>query len=145
MGEDGTIDIDAVFNNWLTKVSMIRQICPYSKIIVSPVMPTKIRALNSRAEQFNKLLFSCVINGFWHCLNFNSFVGPDGLLDNNYGRYFNVTLGRRDRIHLGRLGISRLTLLIREAVLQPRQVVNTRSYSSVAASRIFPSNNLGNT
>ena len=96
-------------------------------------MPTKIRDLNDRAKQFNHRIFSCV-DKFWNCLGFHSFLGDDGLLDDNMGRYFNAITGRRDKIHLGKLGISRLSLMIREAVLCPRQVVDHRSYSSVVHS-----------
>ena len=128
---DGRIDIAKTFDMWLNKLLQIRQLCPYSRIIVSPIPPTKIRLLNARARNFNSFLFS-VIKKFWYSLDFNDFL-DDKLdsLDNNFGRYFNVSTGRRDRIHLGKLGISKLSLLIKEAVLLPRYMVGHQSYSSV--------------
>ena len=132
--EYGIVDIDATFDAWLRKISCIKQICPTSHIIISPVMPAKIRDINDRAKQFNYRIFSC-INKFWNSLRFDSFLGDDGLLDDNMGRYFYAVTGRRDRIHLGNLGISRLSLMIRETVLCARQVMDYRSYSSVVCSR----------
>ena len=130
--EYGVIDIDSTFDSWLHKIIDIKQICPSSRIIISPVIPTKIRELNDTAKQFNYRIFSCK-NKFWDCLGFDSFLGENGLLDDNLGRYFSAVTGRRDRIHLGKLGISRLSLMIREAVLYPRQVVDRGSYSSVVS------------
>ena len=115
----------------LHKLLEIRQLCPYSRIIVSPILSTKIRALNDRARNFNSFLFSCG-NKFWHSLDFDTFLDDRlDLLDNNFGRYFNVSTGRRDRLHLGKLGISKLSLLIKEAVLLPRYMVGHQSYASV--------------
>ena len=130
--EYGVVDIESTFDSWLHKTIDIKQICPSNRIIISPVMPTKIRELNDTAKQFNYRIFSCK-NKFWDCLRFDSFLGENGLLDDNLGRYFSAVTGRRDRIHLGKLGISRLSLMIREAVLYPRQVVDRRSYSSVVS------------
>ena len=128
---DGRIDIAKTFDMWLNKLLQIRQLCPYSRIIVSQIPPTKIRALNERARNFNSFLFSS-INKFRYPLDFNDFLDDKlDLLDSNFGRYFNVSTGRRDRIHLGKLGISKLSLLIKEAVLLPRYMVGHQSYASV--------------
>ena len=132
--ELGVVDIESAFNQWLVKIIEIKQLCPYSRIIISPILPTKIRALNLRAEEFNIMMMSCR-NIFWSHLNFSSFLGPDGLLENNFGRFFRINTGKRDRIHLGRLGIARLALLIREAVLYPGKVTGNRSYSSIVRSQ----------
>ena len=115
----GIVDIDSTFDSWLHKIISIMQHCPSSRIVILPVMPTRIRELNDRAKQFNHRIFSC-INKFWDCLAFDSFLGEDGLLDYNMGSYFSAVTGRRDRIHLGKLGISRLNLMVREAVLYSR-------------------------
>ena len=80
-------------------------------------------------------LSNIAVRTFWSHLNFSSFLGPDGLLENNFGRFFRINTGKRDRIHLGRLGIARLALLIREAVLYPGKVTGNRSYSSIVLSQ----------
>ena len=71
------------------------------------------------------------MNKFWCELNFNSFLNSSGLLDDNYGRRFYVNTGFRDRIHLGMLGISRLELLFRDAILDRSGNVDGRLYIDV--------------
>ena len=67
------------------------------------------------------------------------------MLDDNFGRHFNANSGYRDRIHLGRLGISRLGLLIRDAVLRPRYSVDFRSFAGVAGSHVHGNHHLSAT
>ena len=131
---DGTIDIDGIFSKWLLKVITIKQLCPYSRIVVFPIPPTRVRGLNDKARRFNALLFSC-LNKFWVELGFDNFLDSNyDLLDDNLGRLRILSSGRRDKIHLGRLGISKLSLMIKEVILMPRYKVDSRSYPSVAAS-----------
>ena len=134
IGLNGRVDISAVFDSWLSTLIRVRNLSPYSKIIVSPIMPTKIRALDTKAIAFNRLIFSC-INKFWSELDFNSFVNESGLLDDNFGRHYNAETGRRDRIHLGRLGIARLGLMYKDAILGKAGIVNGRSYADVIRGR----------
>ena len=54
--DDGLIDIEGTFIQWLKKIQCIKQLCPYSRVIVAPIPPTKIRILNNRAKQFNAIL-----------------------------------------------------------------------------------------
>ena len=99
------LNMKETFMKWLKKRQCIKQLCPYSRVIVAPIPPTKIRILNNRAKQFNVSLFGCV-NKFWYELGFDSFLDDQhDLLDKNYGWYYRVETGRRDRIHFGRLGI----------------------------------------
>ena len=119
-----------VFDSSLTTVEKLHNLCPYSRIIISPILPTKVRELNNRAVRFNRRIFNCV-NKFWCELNFNSFLNSSGLLDDNYGRRFNVNTGFRDRIHLGMLGISRLGFLFRDAVLDRSGKVDGRLYIDI--------------
>ena len=79
-------------------------------------------------RSFSRLLFSCV-NKLWHELDFNSFVNESGLLDDNFGRRYNVNTGIRDIIHLGYRGISRLGLLFRDAILGKPGSLGGRLYS----------------
>ena len=131
---DGSIDIAGTFDNRLLKIIEIKRACAYSRIIVVPIPPTKVRSLNDKSISFNNMLFSCV-NRFWYELGFNQFLDPNtGLFDNNYGRVFKVSTGRRDVIHLGRLGISKLSLMIKDDVMMPRYMTDNRSYSSIVGS-----------
>ena len=47
-----------VFKMFLNKLGAIRNLCPDTKIYVSPILPCAIPGLNERASQFNSLLFS---------------------------------------------------------------------------------------
>ena len=92
--DDGLIDIEGKFIQWLKKIQCIKLLCPYSRVIVAPIPPTKIRILNNRVKQFNAILFGCV-NKFWYKLGFDSFLDDQhDLLDNNYGKYCRVETGR---------------------------------------------------
>ena len=124
------VDVDSVFDSWLTTVAKLHNLYPYSRIIISPILPTKVREQKNRAVRFNGRILNCV-NKFWRELNFNSFLNSSGLLDDNYGRRFNVNAGFRDRIHLGMRGISRLGLLFRDAVLDRSGKVDGRLYIDV--------------
>ena len=101
-GLNGQVNIPAAFDSWLSTLVKLRNLCPYSKIIVSPIMPTKIRSLNARAITFNRLIFSCV-NKFWSELDFHSFVNDSGLLDDNFGRLYGEAKVHKKNIPLGPL------------------------------------------
>ena len=124
---NGQVNIPAAFDSWLSTLVKLRNLCPYSKIMVSPIMLTKIRSLNTRVIAFNRLIFT---NKFWSELDFNSFVNDSGLLDDNFGRHYNAETGKRDKIHLGRLGIARLGLMYEDAILV-KSGVNGRLYADV--------------
>ena len=133
---NGSVDIEKTFDDWLTRVVEIKRLCPKSNIIVSPVLPTRIRVLNDRAKKFNALIFSCR-NSFWRTLGFNCFLDNDSdLLYENFTRFKCMTTGYKDRIHLGRRGISKLSLLIRDAVLHQERGTAYRSYANVVRNHL---------
>ena len=107
------------FNLFMHKLYLIRQNCPQSKIVVSPVLPTGIQALNERALIFNKMLFSRV--SWFDELNFNQFCDADGKLLKRFRCYSNG----RDNIHLGAVGIQALTSKIKYAL----SFTDSRSYA----------------
>ena len=118
-------DVKKHFNTFMNKLDTIRNLCPHSKLIVSPILPTAIlptaiTALNRRALMFNKLLFSKP--NWFITLDFNLFCGSDGNLMSIYRCYNN----QHDRIHLGSLGIQILTSKAKHCLT----LTNTRSYAS---------------
>ena len=117
-----TDDIHRHFNTFMHKINSIRSICPHSKIIVSPIPPSAILALNRRAIIFNRLLFSQ--KNFFTTLDFNMFCGNDGKLMSIYGCYNN----QEDKIHFGSLGIKILTSKVKHCILH----LDHRSYASAA-------------
>ena len=81
---DGSVDVEGAFVKWLEKLLLIKQLCAYSRIIVAPIPPTKIRTINNREKKFNALLFSCM-NKFWYELGFDGFLDDhNDLLDNKH-------------------------------------------------------------
>ena len=93
----------------VSKLKQIRKLCPTSKIIASPILPTKSPAINSRAVWFNKLLFDfCNVNTTIGTLDFSGFCDNNSVLADKFGRYFD----KGDLIHLGSTGIFTLSRLI---------------------------------
>ena len=113
-------DVKKHFNTLISKLDIIRNLCPHSKILVSPILPTAIPALNHRALLFNKLLFSKP--NWFTTLDFNLFCGADGNLMTIYRCYNNP----RDKIHLGSLGIQILTSKAKHCL----SLLDNRSYAS---------------
>ncbi|MCP4459303.1 MAG: hypothetical protein GY816_14980, partial [Cytophagales bacterium] len=103
------------FEELKTVINQIRVLCPKSRLVVSPILPTRSQELNNRAKYFNSLLFefndSLSYNGFT-TLNFNVFADRFGNLRSELGRYWN----QEDQLHLGSQGISLLVRMIREKV-----------------------------
>ena len=113
----------------IAKLDKISRICKSStKIIVSPILPTKLQHLNERAMLFNHLLFDYVnrVNPRIGCLDFNNFLDSEtGLLANQYGSFRD----RSDAIHLGSSGIFTLSRVIVEKIRG--NVVDGRLFSNV--------------
>ena len=111
------------------KLDKISRICKSStKIIVSPILPTKLQHLNERAILFNHLLFDYVnrVNPRIGCLDFNNFLDSEtGLLANQYGSFRD----RSDAIHLGSSGIFTLSRVIVEKIRG--NLVDGRLFSDV--------------
>ena len=125
-------DVNSIFSNFVEKVDAIRALCPYSKVVVSPIHPTKLRIYNHRALRFNKLLMDYLIS----CPGvlspgFDDFVNGEGLLDNSLGSFMNA----KDPVHLGKMGITKLTEKFQECVLC--RYVDGRGYSSVTKGDTF--------
>ena len=111
-----------------SKLNHIRRLCPGSKIVVSPVLPTKSHSLNNKAVAFNRILFDfCSVNYSIGSLDFSGFCDDQGLLDKRFGRY----LASDDIIHLGSTGIFTLSRLIARKVFG--SPADGRLYSQVAS------------
>jgi alkylated DNA repair dioxygenase AlkB len=111
-----------------SKVDQIRRLCPSSKIVVSPILPTKSESLNNKAVAFNRILFDfCSVNYSIGTLDFSGFCDDQGLLDKRFGRYFACD----DMIHLGSTGIFTLSRLIARKIFG--SPADGRLYSQVAS------------
>ena len=115
----GPNDVTRHFHNFMNKLSTIRSICPNSRIIVSPILPTNIIELNMRAKMFNRMLFSS--RTWFNALDFNQFCGDNDRLMHIYHSYNNP----RNNIHLSILGIQ----VLASNVINALKFTDTRSYS----------------
>ena len=105
-------DVHMHTDNLIAKVNQIRSHCPTSKIVVSPILPTAVKILNEKACMFDRFLCSVRRSFDIIAFKFNSFCGQDGQLMDMYRCYSN----RSDKIHIGRLGIIRLTSILVNAI-----------------------------
>ena len=111
------------FDIFMKKVNEIKFLSPNTKVIVSPILPTAIPELNSRALYFNSLLFAQKRQ--WGLLGFDAFCDSSGLLTQVYRRFSD----RTDRIHLGFRGINLLTSKLRAEI----SLADGRSFAAVVA------------
>ena len=106
---------------FIEKLNSIKQLCPFTKVIVSPILPTGLRALNNRIRYFNRLLFN--VPTWWVEIPIYSFLDKDCKLADIYRSYHN----KNDYIHLGAVGIISLVVKVKDALSR----VDGRSYASV--------------
>ena len=110
------------------KLADIQQISPKSKVIVSPILPTKSAYFNQKALSFNKCLFDYVYNlAGVQTLKFSVFCNDQGFLHESLGRYLN----HNDFIHLGKVGYILLANIIKDCVISNR--VDGRPYANVSS------------
>ena len=132
-GDPDPGDVDSHFALLVSKLDEIQQLCLYARLIVSPILPTKLQKLNERAIQFNHMLMDYVS---YHnnivLLNFIPFVcKQSGLLDKQFGSYKKP----KHPVHLGKQGISLLGSIFKDSVF--RRKVDGRGYSSVVANQAY--------
>ena len=130
-------DVESHFSLLADKLNEIQQLCPHARLIVSPVLPTKLGHINERAIKFNKMLFDY---SDYHAnsiitLNFSSFLDHQTRL---LGKQFTSYKNPKHPIHLGRQGICMLGALFKDAVC--RRKVDGRDYNSVVAGRSYALN-----
>ena len=127
----GPAKVAACFRNLRDNVDKIKLICPKSRVYVSPILPTKDRALNERCLYFNRLLFDFVHESVGGILShdFGIFCNSDGLLSNEMGLYKNPF----DKLHIGSNGIHELVKIIRTCVygtLTKKSVKSGKPYAT---------------
>ena len=127
-------DVEEHFNNLITKIKVIKELCPYTSITISPILPTKSLKLNERVVKFNKLLMHYLMHdkageGVRN-VNLEQFVSDEGILIEKLGVWDtqNKNYNNKDILHLGKLGIRLLAKLFRDIVLH--KYTTNRSYSS---------------
>ena len=115
--------VKEIFKLFMSKLGAIRNMCPDTKIYVSPILPCAIPGLNDRAGWLNSLLYS-VKHIWWNELKINGFCCSEiGMLAQQFRSFRNWG----DKIHLGMHGIRALEC----ALLSELNRVNGCLYSSV--------------
>lgn len=130
--KNSKVSVEDCFADLATRVEKICNLCPASKITVSPILPTRSQYLNSRALQFNKILFSYArnVNPRVGTLDFNCFLDEQDMLAPKMCRY-----NSDDPVHLGSTGIFTLSrLIINKVLLNP---TDSRPYNLVASSGLL--------
>ena len=116
------------FNKLQYKIELIQKLCPTSRLIISPILPTRDLELSRKALDFNEMLFTFEDRtNYIQTLNFNCFTfrGSGGILLDSMGCHNRPD----DILHLGSEGIKKLVSLIRDC-LRSRKV-GRRSFASV--------------
>ena len=128
--KNNNVRISECADRLIKKIEEIRWLCPKAKLTINPILPSKSHPLNTKAKQFNRMIFDYMNQQHDHLLqklNFDVFVdGKSGLLRNDLGRFNSY-----DFIHLGKAGIILLIKLVKERVCGYR--VDGRPYSGVSS------------
>ena len=118
--------VSECFEKLQHKVELIRKLCPKSRIIVSPILPTRDQQLSAKAIDFNEMLFCFEDNvRYFKTLNFNIFCNINGILYDSMG-----CQNPRDMLHLGSQGIKQLVKLFKDCI-KGRKVRQGISYASI--------------
>ena len=129
-------DVEEHFNNLILKVKEIKNLCPYTSVIISPILPTKSIKLNERAVKFNRLLTHYIMHDKAsegvRAMNLENFVNSEGTLIENLGVWDTQlsAYNKKDILHLGKYGIRMLAKVFRESVFH--KFTTRRSYSSAS-------------
>jgi hypothetical protein len=109
----GESDVHKLVDELYHKLLVTKQLCPKASVFVVPVLPTRIRAMNSNIMLYNRLV-SMMLNKCFPDVCFRSvsaFLDNQGLLNEKLTR-------RNDKIHLGPKGVARYVSLMKLCVFQ---------------------------
>ena len=111
------------------RCAQIHYISPSTKIIISPILPTKNANLNQKVNAVNHLLHQlCDKHPNLELLRYPNhvFAGNSGLLKPEMGRYDRSKNGalESDLVHLGSKGLRAFRWFIKSHIVRPRNNVN---------------------
>ena len=116
------------------KLEVITQLCPKSKVFVSPVLPSRLPGMNKNIIRYNRLVNS-MLQQYFPCMWFASvfsFCDNQGLLSYKLTR-------DGDTIHLGPRGIAKFVSHIKHCVFireaSERKFSNTFSNKRASSSK----------
>ena len=111
-------DVKCIFNNFKSKLLLVRKFNPTANLFISPILPTKNQDFNKRANIFNQLITSelpqsnlnvTCIHGFDRFLDHNGFLSRE--LSRQYDRF-----GYVDMLHLNDTGSRLLAGLVKSVI-----------------------------
>ena len=134
-------NIQALAEELINKVEIIRTICPKARVTVNPILPTMLHSINAKAMEFNAIIANYIdsfpSNNKLKQLNCRDFLDESSnLMKEDLRRY-----RRRDDFHIGSNGYFLLSKLIRERVRGAR--VNSTSYAAITTNNDRQSDNVG--
>ena len=119
-------DINDVYRLFKNKVEDIRRVNNSARIMISPILPTRLPGLNRKALLFNKFIFNdlerliprvMIIHGY------DDMLGDDNCLSMKLARY-------NDYLHLNASGIRYLARCIKNTILANKQKYENKQRSS---------------
>ena len=84
-------DVKCIFNNFKSKLLLVRKFNPTANLFISPILPTKNQDFNKRANIFNQLITSELPQSNLNvtCIHgFDRFLDHDGFLSRELSRQY---------------------------------------------------------
>ena len=102
-----------MYTQFKSKIEDIRQVNRKSRILISPILPTRLPGLNRKALFFNKLIFDDLLTSNLHVEIINGYddmLGEDECLNIQLARY-------HDYLHLNASGVRYMAKCIKDIIL----------------------------
>ena len=105
-------DVKIIYDKLASKVNLIQSLCKGIKVVVCPILPTKLHDLNRKAVHFNSFIFNdLVINNY----GVEYIWGINSFLDNNNNCLLKCELVKdNDYLHLNNIGARKLGKMIKQ-------------------------------
>ena len=138
-------DVKCIFNNFKSKLLLVRKFNPTANLFISPILPTKNQDFNKRANIFNQLITSELPQSNLNvtCIHsFDRFLDHDGFLSRELSRQYD-RFGYVDMLHLNDTGSRLLAGLVKSGIFNKLNGgvmrrkrdsrVNERSFAAVVS------------
>ena len=106
-------DITDLYRQFKSKIGDIRQVNKNTRILISPILPTRLPGLNRKALSFNKLIFNDLVKSSLHVeivKGYDDMLGEDRCLNIELARY-------HDYLHLNASGVRFMASCIKDIIL----------------------------
>ena len=110
-------DVYELVEELRSKLRVVKQLCPKSKVFVMPVLPSRIRAMNTNIMLYNSTVSAMLFRYFpdiWF-RDVSCFLDNQSLLSSKLTR-------NNDCIHLGPRGIAKYVTLVKRCVYEREKI-----------------------